>query len=79
MRYYRVNKDSVLAEIEQYYRRSAAQPDDITLADVTEQLGVCEQTARDVMKKLVAAGKFTAVKVIVGQHAQTVWRKVEKE
>lgn len=70
-----MDKQAILQEIKQCYNLTELQPDDITLDDVSETLGVCKETARTYMKKLVFEKKFIEIKVKIDGHRANVYRK----
>lgn len=74
-----MDKAAILAEIQSYRNacHSEILPGDVTKQDLVESLEVCEETARKIMKRLVAEGKFTR-HMVRGPNNQfmTVYRKV---
>lgn len=70
-------KAAALAEIEEFYRHTERMPGDLTWEDVAAHLGKSRETARQVMSRLVAQGKFQKLRMPVDGHTRTVYRKVE--
>jgi predicted ArsR family transcriptional regulator len=74
-----MDKSAIIAEIQAYRTANHSEilPGDITKQDLVESLEVCEETARKVMKRLIADGKFTR-HTVRGPNNQfmTVYRKV---
>ena len=72
-------KAEMLREIEEFYRQDEIQPGDVTATEIARSLKVCEQTARDVMKKLVATGRYVELSLIHKGHKQKVYRKATQK